>query len=226
MWYKVVYWFNVAQQIYGMCLMTLKMCGHLRLNFSKALDSRWWEPGFESLQRSINETSDWDGPAGGSSRGQINSIESAVSPFDKHVKFWFQKSPNEPEFHNRTVVVRVCALLIVIGSYVVNQFIHSFELRSRKLTQDVRTDLLTKSGNISLSSLYVCSTTYWRSIARKFPEVVTIQRLVVSCNYSERIAIMSRSIKASIWRMQASPVLMMASVMCHILRVLRVTSVR
>ena len=33
------------------------------------------EPGFETLLRSIYETPDWDGPVGGSSRGQLKSVE-------------------------------------------------------------------------------------------------------------------------------------------------------
>ena len=34
-----------------------------------------WEPGLETLRRSIYETPDWDGPVGGSSRGQLTSVE-------------------------------------------------------------------------------------------------------------------------------------------------------
>ena len=74
-----------------------------------------WTPGSEipGSRRSgarymyIYETPDWDGPVGGSSRGQLKSVE--WDDFDGHVKLLFLNSPNNPEFSDRTVGVGACA---------------------------------------------------------------------------------------------------------------------
>ena len=46
-----------------------------RSSVGRALNSRWREPEFETLRYSIYKTPDWDGPVGGSSGVQLQSVE-------------------------------------------------------------------------------------------------------------------------------------------------------
>ena len=65
------------------------------------------------LRRSIYETPDWDGPVGGSNRGQLKSVEwDGPCPAlmgSGHVKLSILNSPNNPELPDRTVGARASA---------------------------------------------------------------------------------------------------------------------
>ena len=82
----------------------------LRGSVGRALDSWRWESGFEMLRHSIYETPDWDGPVGGSSRGQLVSwVGQALLGFDKHAKLLILNYPNNPELPDHMVGARAWA---------------------------------------------------------------------------------------------------------------------
>ena len=77
------------------------------------LDSRCWEPGFETLRRSIARTS-WLGWSGWREQPrpvEVSWVWRAVSGFDGYVKISILNSaPNNREMPDRTVVMaRACA---------------------------------------------------------------------------------------------------------------------